>query len=347
MVSSPWSHTVLALLVVGLYAAPARPGPADASDVTTALVGALRDDNALVRKRAAIALERLGPKARDAAPALERALKDTDAEVRAAAAAALETIDAPRSLAALTARVGDKGAEGRRRAEACRELGERFGKEPAAVRALEAALGDPVINLDAARALEMIDTRAKQQSAAADHRGTRVALLNLKQVVMGYKKWIRFTDELKAEYKQYQERVEGLNRQMEGLKKEMAAATAPEEKTKIEKQTKDLQRQFQRISDEAKRELGKKESVELVAVYKEMTDVVAAYARENDIDLVMHYNDALTEAEMNSPQNIQRKLVAGPTTPLYVKPGTLDISAAILERLNDRYSNEASHAPGK
>ncbi|HEY7308615.1 MAG TPA: hypothetical protein VH643_04545, partial [Gemmataceae bacterium] len=44
-------------------------------------------------KRAAVALKRMGAKAKSAVPALEEALADTDAEVRAAVAAALEAID--------------------------------------------------------------------------------------------------------------------------------------------------------------------------------------------------------------------------------------------------------------
>jgi Skp family chaperone for outer membrane proteins len=347
MVPSSRIRTAFGLAVVlGLCAPLARLHADDDGDAVPGLTKALADDNPLVRKRAAIALERLGPKAKEAAGALEKLLKDEDADVRAAAAAALEKIDAPRSLAALVRRVGDKEVGGKQRAEACKELGEHFGHEPAAVRALEGALSDPVIKLDAARSLEMIDTRAKQKPAGAGH-GTRLAVLNLKYVVMNYKKWQRFTEELKAEYKKYEERVQTLNREMEGLKKEMAAATDSEEKRKIEKQGKKVQQQMQQIADEAKRGLGKKETDELVIIYKDIATAVAEFARANDIDLVMHYNDATTDAEMRSPQNIQRKMVTGPTTPLYYKAADVEISQEILKMLNDRYAADPPAAPGK
>jgi Skp family chaperone for outer membrane proteins len=173
---------------------------------------------------------------------------------------------------------------------------------------------------------------------------TRVGLLNLKYVVMNYAKWKNFTEQLKGEYKKYEEQVNGLNTQMETLKKQMQAATDPTQKETIEKQAKQLQRQMQDLADEAKNTLGKKESDELVIIYKEIASAVAAYAQATDIDLVMHYNDATTPEEMNSPQNIQRKMVTGPTTPLYYKPGDIDISQQILGMLNQHYQGAAAPA---
>src|SRR5262249_30262903 len=88
-------------LVVGLLPVRAR---ADEDDIP-GLIQALQDDNPKVRKRAAIALERMGPKAKEAIPALEKALKDSDGDVRAAAASALEKIDVGASLDALVKRL--------------------------------------------------------------------------------------------------------------------------------------------------------------------------------------------------------------------------------------------------
>jgi Skp family chaperone for outer membrane proteins len=173
---------------------------------------------------------------------------------------------------------------------------------------------------------------------------TRVALLNLKYVVMNYAKWKNFTEQLKGEYKKYEEQVQQLNNSMEGLKKQMAAATDQGQKEQIEKQAKGLQRQMQDLADEAKNSLGKKESDELVIIYKEIATAVASFAQANDIDLVMHYNDATTEIEMNSPQNIQRKMVTGATMPLYYKANEIEISQVILGMLNQRYGQPAAPA---
>src|SRR5437868_791115 len=80
---------------------------AEADDPVPDLVKALGDETALVRKRAALALQRLGPAARPAVAALQKALNDDDADVRAAAAAALRTIGGPLSRDELLAQLKD------------------------------------------------------------------------------------------------------------------------------------------------------------------------------------------------------------------------------------------------
>ncbi len=79
-------------LASGSPAAPPE-APAAANEAARRYVPLLKDPDALVRKRAALALKRMGTKAKSAVPALEEALTDQDAGVRAAVAAALEAID--------------------------------------------------------------------------------------------------------------------------------------------------------------------------------------------------------------------------------------------------------------
>jgi Skp family chaperone for outer membrane proteins len=172
--------------------------------------------------------------------------------------------------------------------------------------------------------------------ASASTPKTRVALLNLKYVVMNYTKWKNFTDTLKNDYKGYEDKIKPLSTQLEQLQKEAQTANA-DRKAEIEKQAKPLQRQMQDIADEAKNTLGKKESDELVIIYKEIAAAVSRFAQANDIDLVMHYNDATTNEEMNSPQNIGRKMTTGPCTPLYYKANEIEISPVILKMLNDQF----------
>jgi Skp family chaperone for outer membrane proteins len=333
-------------LLAGLWSAPTCPGAEDDADRVAGLAKALQDDHALVRKHAALALERLGPKALEARAALEKALHDRDADVRDAAAAALVRVAPPRSVEALLRRVEDKGAGAKERAEACNELAEHFWQDPAVTRALERALTDPVINVDAARGLEMIDGRLKRKAGAGSGHGTRIAILNLKSVVMNYKKWQDFTAELKREYAKYEERIQPLNAKLEAINKQLQS-TPFDEKADLEKQAKNLQREVSDLADEAKNKLGKKESDELVVIYREITEAAATYARDNDIQLVLHFNDAVTPEEMNSSQNIGRKMVTGPLTPLIIRPGDIDITVAIQERLNDRYTGPARRSEDK
>jgi len=190
---------------------------------------------------------------------------------------------------------------------------------------------------------------AQQGAAPAGHPAsaspkTRIALLNLKYVVMNYGKWKQFTEQLKSQYKTYEDRVQALNTKLEGLKQQMQKAPDQAAKDQIEKDAKNTQREMQDLADEAKNTLGKKESDELVVIYKEIAAAVSRFAQANDIDLVMHYNDATTEIEMNSPQNIQRKMVTGATMPLYYKANEIEISQVILGMLNQRYGQPAAPA---
>ncbi len=144
----------------------AEPVPAPRSRVVQsedeAIAGwikALSDDNAEVREQAALALGRRGPKAKAAIRALEKALGDANADVRRRCQCPREDGGPPTH----PGRAGETGAGPGRGAEPAAggmsELADRFGDEPAALKALEAALTDAVCKIEAARALKTIQTR--------------------------------------------------------------------------------------------------------------------------------------------------------------------------------------------
>ena len=139
----------------------ARATAPSADDSVAELIKALSDDTALVRKRAALALQRMGTAARSALPALQKALMDGDADVRAAAAAALRTIGGPLSREELLTQVKDRQQPAAVRNAACKELAERFPQDPAVVQALESLLTDAAVKLEAARGLDAMEGRPR------------------------------------------------------------------------------------------------------------------------------------------------------------------------------------------
>jgi dipeptidyl aminopeptidase/acylaminoacyl peptidase len=153
------SLRILGLVIAGLMFASLVAAADD--DPVANLVKALGDDNALVRKRAAVALQRLGPAARPAVPALQKALMDKDPDVRSAAAVALRAIGGPLTRDELIHRLKDRQQPANVRVAACKELVERFGGEQVVVQALESVLADPAVKLEAAQALEAFDKRRK------------------------------------------------------------------------------------------------------------------------------------------------------------------------------------------
>jgi WD40 repeat protein len=136
--------------------APVTPQQKDQS-AETELVKALGDDDALIRKQAALALKELGIKARHAIPALKKALQDSDADVRATAKAALKVIDVPFSLQELVEQVRDPIQPAETRRAACLELAERFWKEKTTTQTLQRALTDKVVKSAAAKGLGRIE----------------------------------------------------------------------------------------------------------------------------------------------------------------------------------------------
>ena len=76
-------------------------GEAAAGRAAGELTAALQDQDAVVRRNAALSLARLGPAAAGAVPALERALDEEDHYVRGYAVQALRRIATPRATAAL------------------------------------------------------------------------------------------------------------------------------------------------------------------------------------------------------------------------------------------------------
>jgi Skp family chaperone for outer membrane proteins len=168
---------------------------------------------------------------------------------------------------------------------------------------------------------------------------TRIAMLNLAYVIKSYKKWEAFQGEFKTLYSGYEAKVNAAKSQMEALAKEIqdpkTSQTAKEAK---EKEIKKLQRDIEDIQNEAKAALAKKSDDQMVLIYKEVRDVATRYAYSHNFEMVLHYNDATTQADFDSPMNIARKMNAGALMPLYVANG-MDISMDVVNALNAAYAS--------
>ena len=100
--------------------------------------------------------------------------------------------------------------------------------------------------------------------------------------------------------------------------------------------------ELQLKEEEAKKELIKMNGEAAVTIYKEVEDAVNLYARSNNLELVMFYNDAVTAEDYYHPANLQRKLTQpAAVMPLFVAPG-MDISNAIVTNLNAKYAPSAA-----
>jgi len=187
--------------------------------------------------------------------------------------------------------------------------------------------------------------RAQQQPTAPPPK-TKIAVVNLSQVVKKYAKWLEFEktykgylDQLKAEFDKI--KLQGVEA------KDRLAKMAPDDpnREKVQQQLKDVERRLQDYDEEAKKKLSKWQDDTLVQIYREVHDAIESYARSNDIEMVMHFNDAIAQAELYHPYNVQRKMQTVGLMPVYVTPG-MDVTEIIVNNLNHRLQASAS-TPGQ
>ena len=173
---------------------------------------------------------------------------------------------------------------------------------------------------------------------------SKIALLNLSSVVKHYDKWTNFQKEMKDLVTNYENTLQAKKTQVETLQKGVTVNTDTAQKDQVAKQLRTLQGEMQEISEEAKQKLARREGDMLVIIYKEVQQAVEAYSTAYQIELVMHFNDAISKDDMNNPANVQRKMTTGACMPLLMDP-RMDITEPVTKMLNDYYKRVLGAAP--
>lgn len=199
-----------------------------------------------------------------------------------------------------------------------------------------AALGITAWVGDSAHGQNVLQTNATVAAPAASLR-TRVALINLPHIIKSYEKYQNFEREWQDTYKNFDTNLESKRKlmlQWQGEAQKNQADTVTRDG--FERKIRDLQREMQDLGEEAKKQLSKKRDDQAVIIYREIEEAVQVYARSKDIELVMHFNDAIVPADITNPMNIQRKMQIGALFPVYSAPG-MDITNDVVTMLNTRY----------
>jgi Skp family chaperone for outer membrane proteins len=205
----------------------------------------------------------------------------------------------------------------------------------------------------AAAALIVCSTANAQQNGQANQQyqpppmpKTKIAMLNLQHVVKNYEKWKLFEEEYKSKYKGYDAEFEKIKKEGLALKEQLTKLPQDgKEAESIKTRLKVLDRSVQDLGDSAKAQLLKLQDDMSIHIYTEVEAAVGAYAKANDIDLVMQFNDGVLPTDKSNPQNIQRKMQTGALMPMYSVDG-MDISPTIIIMLNDHYRRSLSQASG-
>ncbi len=168
----------------------------------------------------------------------------------------------------------------------------------------------------------------------------KVAVINLALAIKKYQKWATFEAEYKQYYKRWEELFEKKKAEGVKIKADMDKLPAGDSgREAYEKKLKELERAITDMGEDAKKALSKYQGEQAVQIYKEVEAAVAAYARNNDIEVVLQYSDAVAPAELYHPVNIQRKL-QGACMPMYMAGG-VDITDVVASMLNTRLAGGA------
>jgi Skp family chaperone for outer membrane proteins len=169
---------------------------------------------------------------------------------------------------------------------------------------------------------------------------TRIAVVNLVGVLRNYQKWVDFEHQYKGLLADYDKEVSKQKTAALQLKSDIERATDDATRTQLQQKLKELDRTVQDWSEKYKQDVAKYTDNLTTQVYREIEEAVAAYARSNDIEMVLHYNDAINPTDLSQPYNIQRKLSSAGCMPMYTVPG-MDITKYISEMLNSRVRAQA------
>jgi len=166
---------------------------------------------------------------------------------------------------------------------------------------------------------------------------TRIAVINMVKVLKNYKKFEWFDNQYKEQQKKWAKPLEEKRGKLIAADAEMKKTADATRKADLEQQIKVLQREMQDMDEEARKALTKLNGEMMVLIYKEVEDQVREYARRYEIDMVLHYNDALTDSDYHSSLNVQRKVVNfASLMPMYFD-SRMDISDGVAYFLNEKY----------
>jgi Skp family chaperone for outer membrane proteins len=216
-------------------------------------------------------------------------------------------------------------------------------------RNLSIIVGVAVLGATAWLANQLLAQQPGAAQPAALPQQTKVATINMAVVTKGYKKFEVFMKELDDLERPYRDKAQNyakLYKQWQDVLQNPQTVEA--KRDEAQKNLLTLKRLIEDNNADASKAIGSRRNEKLVQIYQEIHDAVSRYAASNGIHIVMQYIDPVSQPDVFSPQNIDRKLKsagAGAFAPIYIANG-LDISQAVVNLLNGPISPVSTGAPG-
>lgn len=188
----------------------------------------------------------------------------------------------------------------------------------------------------------------QSKTAQADNKPieprTRVALFNLNLVIKEYHRYQEFQKSMKKEGEMHQKAIADRTNRIKKITDDIAIELDDAKKQELQKQALKIRREVEDITAQARRDLARKGSEAMVVIYKDVRKAARVHAKAHRFDLVLHYEEATTDAEMDTAKNIMRKMNAGGAVPLFFRQ-ELDISKPVIKALNENYRKVSKPIP--
>jgi Skp family chaperone for outer membrane proteins len=189
-----------------------------------------------------------------------------------------------------------------------------------------------------------VGSRLFAQGTAPPRPTSKIAVVNMQQVIEKYEKFVNYKNELERFIKFYQEKETVIKG--DALKaQEKAKANPIASRDTIEQEMEGYKRKLEDLGKEFKKELAKKQQAELVTLYREIEDMVKRVAIANSFEMVLQYNELIDPKDAYNPALISQKVHPGVCMPMYAAPG-LDISAQVIKNLNFYYGKSMTGKTG-
>jgi Skp family chaperone for outer membrane proteins len=176
-----------------------------------------------------------------------------------------------------------------------------------------------------------VGSRLFAQSTAAPRATSKIAVVNMQQVIEKYEKFVAYKKELEAFIKEYQGREAAIKG--EAMKAQEDAKTKALAQDLVEQKMEGFKRRLEDLGKEFKKELAKKQPAELVMLYKEIEDMVKRVAVTYGYEMVLQYNELIDPKDPYNPALVSQKVHPGVCMPMYANP-SLDITSTVVYNLN-------------
>jgi len=183
---------------------------------------------------------------------------------------------------------------------------------------------------------------AEQPAPAAP---TRIAMVNMVEVVKNYKKAQNLEAELHRRQQGWENALKPIRAKLPTPWWSGPYGSHPLSTEKGRRDAEKARSDLSVMEEEAKKDLAKVSGEVYGQIYRDVEEAVNRFAASNGYAVVLFYNGATTPDEKYSASNVARKFsLPWVVVPLYVAP-QVDITATIYNNLNSMYPPSAANTP--